>query len=258
MGLVCLIVFLIALDGGIGSRFLHEPLVSCTLIGLVMGDAAAGLSIGAMAEMISLMMDDDGGLGIFAACVVPATINGGITSYSEEMLLPLIGVSAGLACLFEAVMTLFVPLARKGAEKRNTGTLGAAAFIPLLLRSVLAAVLAGYAYSHAATIADTIQTAYNSQQWLFNAMRLLAVFLPFVGLAVVLRNLSLKDHYGALLAGFATALLAGQYSTWALFACVLIGFGICAYTFHQHQTPKESGGNQTEKTVKKGSAEKWW
>lgn len=257
MTAVCLLVFLIAVDGGLGSRFLHAPLVSCTLIGLVMGDPATGLMYGSMSEILSLLLDDEGGMGVFAAALVPAVIKGGA---SESMMTDLMAVSIACACGFEALMTLFVPMARKAAEKRNVKALGAANFIPLLLRGVLAACAAGYAYAHAEDIAGLITQINTSARGILIAIDVFAALLPFVGLAVVLRNLSLKDHYGAFFAGAATALLAGLDNSWTLLACAAIGFGIAFYDFHRNQiTRKSDGAASSESTVtKKGSAEKWW
>lgn len=252
----CLLVFLIAVDGGLGSRFLHAPLVSCTLLGLVLGDPATGLYYGSMCEVVSLMMDDEAGMGVFAACLLPAVIKGGGDNSVSVTLLALTSVAA---FGFEALMSLFVPMARNAAEKRNIRSLGAANFIPLLIRGVLAVCLGAFAYTHAKGMSSLITNFYSGYTGILTAVDVFAGLLPFLGLSVVLRNLSLQNHYGALFAGFSTALLAGARNSWTLLVCSAIGFGFAFYDFHHREVTKNDRTASSSSTVtKKGSAEKWW
>lgn len=252
---LCLLVFLIAADSGIGSRILHTPLVACTLIGAVLGDVQTGLAVGAQAEIVAILLQmEDSGMAAFCAAVTIGVIQGGADA-SSILSLPVLAACAADGAV-KLISTLFVPMARNAAAKGSDGRMAAANFIPLLLRGVLAASLAGYLYANASEAVNMLQTLVTDQPWLLRMIEIWTWILPFVGIAVILRNLDLKNHYGVLLAGAGTAVIGAASGSAIVFAAALIGIGIAAYDYKKNEGEKTSGTGMTEK--KKGSAEKWW
>ena len=265
MAAVYLIIFLIAIDGGIGSRVLQSPLVSCTLIGLACGNPEAGIIFGANAEMLNLMLDENGGMGVFAACFVPLFIKNDISyeSSADWLMSCLIFAMAAMA-LYHALMSLFVPGARNAAAKGSVRGLAAANFIPLLIRGIAAVCCAAFAQQQGDAIVTLADNLYTNYRFVSVFLLLLADLLPLIGLSVVLRNLSLKDHYGVLLAGFALAVCAGVTSNYVLLVTSMAGFGLAAFGFasqnhsDSHDALRHTTDTKASENLKKGRAEKWW
>ena len=98
--LVGLVAVFCMLDSRLLGRLnFEQPLVGATLVGLVLGDPATGLAVGAATELVSM------GLVAVGAAVPPDMVLGGI-------------VAAAFACLTDAsvetAMTIAIPIAVLG------------------------------------------------------------------------------------------------------------------------------------------------
>ncbi len=251
--MIMLVVFLLAIDDQVGTKILRAPLVSCTLIGLLLNDVATGITIGATSQLFyTVLQQGYVGSSLFSAIVTIVAILGGDSNAVNSVGVYLIALIYGLEGCLHLLNTWFATRARKQAEKGSISS--SLIVLPLVIRGVVFAAIAYFAYGNAATIANTITTLHTNFGFLAKGLLISSRLLVCLGLAIVLRNLSVKDHYGALLAGFGVSAFAFQSHPIALFLCGLVAFGAGAFAFYNAQTKSEVSATQT----KKGSAEKWW
>lgn len=144
----------------LGRLNFEQPLVGATLVGIVLGDPATGLAVGAATELVSM------GLVSVGAAVPPEMVLGGI-------------VAAAFACLtgasVETAMTIAIPVAVLGQ------------LLGIVFRSIIAA------FTHVADMAiedGKFKTAYRMHivagTVLYSLMYFLPVFLAvFLGAGIV-------------------------------------------------------------------------
>lgn len=245
---VMLILLLIAIDGVIGIHVLCMPLVSCALMGLVTGNLESAIAAGASAQVIYMLLRDEGfEAGLFSAFVVFSKED---SSSTMAMSMVAVLLAVALEHVIRLVMTLFVPAARNSAAKgdeKKIGLFNIAGFV-VRVAIVLAASLVFVNGSN--NLLSALETNY---LWVLNGIAGASVMVKVLGIVIILRNLSAKDMPGAFLAGVAVAMLfVSSGAEYALFACALLAFSIGAYDFHNRTEKKETGSGV------KGGAEKWW
>ncbi len=250
---LALVVFVLALDDFIGTKILRAPLVACTLIGAVLGDVTTGMTIGATSQLFYTMLKSDYiSSSLFSAVVTIVAIAGQDADAVNSIGVYFIAFAYALEGALRLLNTLFVSSARKQAEKGHISALSVV--LPLLIRGVVFAVVTYFVYGNATVITDTVTSLYTNFDFLAKGLIISSKLLVCLGLAIVLRNLSVKDHYGALLAGFAVSAFAFQSNPIVLFFCGFLAFGIGAYSMKSNTVTVKEEQSKT----KKGSAEKWW
>lgn len=249
--LVIFILFLIAADGVIGVHVLQMPIVSCTLIGLASGNAETAVQAGAMAQIVYMFVRNDGfESGILSALFYLSLQNGGNAAVSGAGAAAGVLAGAALEALIRMISTLFLPAARKSAEKRSDGGLGTIVVSTLVLRAVIVTA-AGIVVMK--TGSDAVAALESGYGWLLGGLVTASSFLRYLGAAVILRNLTLRDMTGAFWAGAAAAILfAAENAVYGLAVCAMFAFAAAAYDFHSR---KNGNGSSTSM---KGGAEKWW
>lgn len=245
---ILLVLLLIAIDGVIGIHVLQMPIVACTLMGLVTGNVESAITAGASAQIVYLMLRDTGfEAGIFSALVVLA---GEDVSTTMAMSLGAVLLALAIEYVIRLVMTLVVPSARNSAGKGDDKKIGFFNALGIVVRCVIVAVVAIVFANGASELISLLEEDY---LWVLKGIIGASFMLRFLGLAIVLRNLSMHDMQGALLAGIATAMLfAPMNAAYGLFACALLAFAIGAYDFHNRKAKND------RETAVKGGAEKWW
>ena len=247
-----LILMLVAADGVIGMHVLQMPIVACTLMGFATNNVEAALQAGAMAQIVYMLLQDEGfEAGLFSATAV--MVLGSSASAGSMAAGAATGVlfGAALEAVLRLINTCFLPAARKAAGVGNDKKLTTYTILPLVLRVVAAGAAGAVLVKVGAETFAGMETDY---AWLLNGVITACSMLKYLGFAVILRNLTLKDMPGALCAGIAVGVLfAGQAADYGLVACALIAFAVAAYDLHQNSKKK-----QTETSAVKGGAEKWW
>lgn len=244
-----LILFLIAADGVIGIHVLQMPIVSCTLVGLATGNTETALQAGAMAQIIYMLLRDDGfESGLFSALFVLAAQDQSLAVSGSGAVVGVLS-GAALEAVFRLLNTLLLPKARKYAEKGDAKGLGVLNFVPLFFRAAVAAALGCLVYQTGISVSASLESSWAP---VLQGLIFASVMVRFVGAAVILRNLMLRDMPGAFCAGAAVAVLfAASRSPFGLAACALLAFAAAAYDFHSRKK------NESSSAVK-GGAEKWW
>ncbi len=256
--LLCITVFILAADQFAGLHVLCRPLTACTLAGAVLGDMKTGLACGAAAEVLQTAADQTGRnewsrpvFLLYGIASVIMAVKGGM-SVTEAA-----GFASGFALIGLLINVLvmnlnavFLPAARNAAATGDSKKLTAFNFIPLFILSALYAGVSVWLFSHA----DADIAAFTEEWgWLSGTASAAGSLTACVGLAVLMRNIQMKNMTGALFGGAAVAALClksgmGQEG---LLVCVMAAFAAGAYDFYRNKPAK------TEKSTK-GGGQKWW
>ncbi len=257
--IIFFIAFVLAIDEFALTQTLHRPLIASTIVGALFGDVQTGLLIGAYLELASLSFEETFFLNfrksLVLASVLCTALSATKTLSSEETMalaVSIIIVGTALSHIIDFVVTLLLPLSRNQAEKGKS--VFVYQLIALLIRGVAFGVCASYLFSKGTEIPALLSSITTTNGWIFNAFAIIGVLLPSLGIAVLMRNLSVKDNYGIFFAGVSVAMLAyyvskNFYVTILLVALLAIGLGY--YDFNRAE-------KETVKTTNKGGGEKWW
>ncbi|MCR4951706.1 MAG: PTS sugar transporter subunit IIC [Solobacterium sp.] len=259
--LLILTVFLLAADQFLFTGFLSRPLPACTLIGAVCGNTGAGVMAGGALEMLLAgqdvsvrVLDRRSYVLCSCAAVILVSAAGLKPEAAAGIAAVLIAAGTGLNHLLSILFTSFLAPARNAAETRNETKLAVTHFLPVVLASAVFAVCAAVLYGMIQTKSDSIAALAADYRWVYKGLCAAGSLLPCVGLAILLRNLSVKDMKGAFWAGAASAsmITAALSPASALALCAAIAFGAAGYDYHRLTE------GQTPAKTQKGGAQKWW
>ncbi len=259
--LLTLILFVAGIDRRGLFGILRRPLVLCTLAGAAMGNATTGASVGAALEILCIACEttnvsgaNEDGFAFCSLMAVVLAISAGLdASGAAVAALPfaLIGGLAGNA--LSLVDTLFLPLARSAAEKRDEKLLSIYHFIPMLVNGIAYAVCGTILASLGASASGWIVSFTAANGWLMETLRMAASLVPCIGLAVLLRNIQMKDVYGCFFGGAAIMMLCAKLAMGPAGLFVAAGAAVTVgYVVYQMRLAKPQDKNT------KGGASKWW
>ena len=212
MVLVILIAFLAGMEGILDEFQFHQPLVACTLIGLVTGNLTAGIILGGTLQMIAL------GWANIGAAVAP---DAALASVASAIILVLggqgekgipsaiaIAVPLAVAGLFltMVVRTAAVPIVHMmdtAAEEGNFKKIEALHIFAVCLQGIRIAIPA------AALLfipAETVQSFLESMPaWLTEGMAIGGGMVVAVGYALVINMMATKEVWPFFIIGFVVA-----------------------------------------------------
>lgn len=215
MVLVILIAFLAGMEGILDEFQFHQPLVACTLIGLVTGNLTAGIILGGTLQMIAL------GWANIGAAVAP---DAALASVASAIILVLggqgekgipsaiaIAVPLAVAGLFltMVVRTAAVPIVHMmdtAAEEGNFKKIEALHIFAVCLQGVRIAIPA------AALLfipAETVQSFLESMPaWLTEGMAIGGGMVVAVGYALVINMMATKEVWPFFIIGFVVAAIS--------------------------------------------------
>lgn len=215
MVLVILIAFLAGMEGILDEFQFHQPLVACTLIGLVTGNLTAGIILGGTLQMIAL------GWANIGAAVAP---DAALASVASAIILVLggqgekgipsaiaIAVPLAVAGLFltMVVRTAAVPIVHMmdtAAEEVNFKKIEALHIFAVCLQGIRIAIPA------AALLfipAETVQSFLESMPaWLTEGMAIGGGMVVAVGYALVINMMATKEVWPFFIIGFVVAAIS--------------------------------------------------
>lgn len=215
MVLVILIAFLAGMEGILDEFQFHQPLVACTLIGLVTGNLTAGIILGGTLQMIAL------GWANIGAAVAP---DAALASVASAIILVLggqgekgipsaiaIAVPLAVAGLFltMVVRTAAVPIVHMmdtAAEEGNFKKIEALHIFAVCLQGIRIAIPA------AALLfipAETVQSFLESMHaWLTEGMAIGGGMVVAVGYALVINMMATKEVWPFFIIGFVVATIS--------------------------------------------------
>ena len=221
--LVLIIAFLAGLDGILDQFQFHQPLVSCTLIGLVTGHLGAGLMLGGALQMIALgwanigaAVAPDIALAATAASVI--MIKGGDftkpgVGVAQAVAIPLAVAGLALTMIVRTISVAIVHGADSAAKNGNIRAVETAHFTALILQGLrimlpIALLLA--------LPTETVQAMLNAiPAWLKDGMTIGGGMVVAVGYAMVINMMATRETWPFFALGFVFAAV-GDFTLIAL------------------------------------------
>ncbi|MCL1949564.1 MAG: PTS mannose/fructose/sorbose transporter subunit IIC [Turicibacter sp.] len=215
--LIVLVAFLAGMDGILDEFQFHQPLVSCTLIGLVTGNLTAGIILGGSLQMIALgwanigaAVAPDAALAAVASTII--LVLGGQGASTESIgaaIAAAIPLAVAGLFLTMIVRTLAVPIVHMmdaAAEEGNYRKIEALHIGAILLQGLRIAIPAAILCF---VPAHTVQSVLESMPaWLSNGMAIGGGMVVAVGYALVLNMMASREVWPFFIIGFVVAAIS--------------------------------------------------
>ena len=224
MVLVVFVAFLAGLEGILDQFQFHQPLVACTLIGLVTGNLAAGVMLGGSLQLIALgwanigaAVAPDAALASVAAAII-MVLGGDFSSkgiaVAQGVAIPLAVAGLFLTMIVRTLSVGLVHTADASAKKGDFKAVERAHFVALLLQGLRIAVPAALLLM---VPTETVQSILNAMpDWLKDGMAIGGGMVVAVGYAMVINMMATREVWPFFAIGFVLA---------AVSDITLIGFG---------------------------------
>ena len=240
--LVIIVAFLAGMEGVLDEFQFHQPLVACTLIGLVTGQLEAGIILGGTLQMIALgwanigaAVAPDAALASVASAIILVLGGQGTAGVSTAIAVAIPLAVAGLF-LTMVVRTLSVACVHRmdaAAEKANFKGVEIWHIIAIAMQGLRIAIPAGALLFIPATTVQNFLTSMPA--WLTDGMAIGGGMVVAVGYAMVIHMMATKEVWPFFAIGFCVAAL----SDLTLIALGAIGVSLALI----YLTLSESGGS---------------
>ena len=240
--LVIIVAFLAGMEGVLDEFQFHQPLVACTLIGLVTGQIEAGIILGGTLQMIALgwanigaAVAPDAALASVASAIILVLGGQGTAGVSTAIAVAIPLAVAGLF-LTMVVRTLSVACVHRmdaAAEKANFKGVEIWHIIAIAMQGLRIAIPAGALLFIPATTVQNFLTSMPA--WLTDGMAIGGGMVVAVGYAMVINMMATKEVWPFFAIGFCVAAL----SDLTLIALGAIGVSLALI----YLTLSESGGS---------------
>lgn len=213
--LVIVIAFLAGMEGILDQFQFHQPLVACSLIGLVTGNLEAGVVLGGSLQMIALgwanigaAVAPDAALASVASSIILVLGGQGEAGVSTAIAIAIPLAVAGLF-LTMIVRTIAVPLVHMmdaAAEEGNIRKIELLQILGICLQGLRIAIPA------AALLfipAETVKGALESMpEWLTTGMAIGGGMVVAVGYAMVINMMANREVWPFFIIGFVVAAIS--------------------------------------------------
>lgn len=213
MILVVVVAFFAGLEGILDEFQFHQPLVACTLIGLVTGNLEAGIILGGSLQMIALgwanigaAVAPDAALASVAAAII--MVKGGDfttkgIAVATATAIPLAVAGLFLTMLVRTASVALVHGADAAAKDGNIAAVERTHLIALFLQGLRIAVPAALLL---AVPTSAVQAVLNAMpDWLSGGMAVGGGMVVAVGYAMVINMMSSREVWPFFFLGFALA-----------------------------------------------------
>ena len=213
--LVIFVAFLAGMEGILDEFQFHQPLVACTLIGLVTGNLEAGIVLGGTLQMIALgwanigaAVAPDAALASVASAIILVLGGQGVKGVPSAIAIAVPLAVAGLF-LTMIVRTLAVPIVHmmdSAAEKGDIKKIEMLHILAVCMQGIRIAIPA------AALLfipAEVVQSALESMPaWLTDGMAIGGGMVVAVGYALVINMMATKEVWPFFIIGFVVAAIS--------------------------------------------------
>ena len=216
MVLVVVVAFLAGLEGILDQFQFHQPLVACTLIGLVTGNLEVGIILGGSLQLIALgwanigaAVAPDVALASVASAIILVQSGGAKSdiSVATATAIPLAVAGLFLTMIVRTLSVGLVHTADAAAKKGDIKGVERAHFIALLLQglriAIPAALLLMIPDSAVKSALDTMPA------WLKEGMEVGGSMVVAVGYAMVINMMATREVWPFFAIGFALAAVSG-------------------------------------------------
>ena len=213
MVLVVVVAFLAGLEGILDQFQFHQPLVACTLIGLVTGNLTAGIMLGGSLQFIALgwanigaAVAPDAALASVAAAII-MVLGGDFSTkgiaVAQSVAIPLAVAGLFLTMIVRTLSVGLVHTADAAAKKGDIKGVERAHFVALLLQGLRIAIPAALLLM---IPAETVKTALEAMpKWLSDGMQIGGGMVVAVGYAMVINMMATREVWPFFAIGFALA-----------------------------------------------------
>ena len=213
MVLVVVVAFLAGLEGILDQFQFHQPLVACTLIGLVTGNLTAGIMLGGSLQFIALgwanigaAVAPDAALASVAAAII-MVLGGDFSTkgiaVAQSVAIPLAVAGLFLTMIVRTLSVGLVHTADAAARKGDIKGVERAHFVALLLQGLRIAIPAALLLM---IPAETVKTALEAMpKWLADGMQIGGGMVVAVGYALVINMMASREVRPFFAIGFALA-----------------------------------------------------
>lgn len=245
--LIAVVALLAGMEGVLDEFQFHQPIVACTLIGLVSGYLEEGIILGGSLQMIALgwanvgaAIAPDAALASVASAIIMVKGLGGATD-AQTVIDSAIAVAIPLsvAGLFLTMVcrTLAIPIVHfmdAAAEKGNFRGIETWQIIAILMQGVRIAIPA---VALCYIPAEAVQSALEAMPaWLADGMSIGGGMVAAVGYAMVINMMATKETWPFFALGFVVACIS---------EITLIGLGVIGVVIALvYLGLKESGGSK--------------
>lgn len=213
--LVVFVAFLAGMEGILDEFQFHQPLVACTLIGLVTGNLEIGIILGGSLQMIALgwanigaAVAPDAALASVAAAIILVLGGQGEAGVPAAIAIAIPLAVAGLF-LTMVVRTLAVPIVHmmdKAAAEGNFRKIEVLQVLAICMQGVRIAIPAGALLF---IPAQTVQGALELMPaWLTDGMAIGGGMVVAVGYALVINMMASKEVWPFFVLGFVIAAIS--------------------------------------------------
>jgi len=213
--LVILVAFLAGIEGILDEFQFHQPLVACTLIGLVTGNLTAGIVLGGTLQMIALgwanigaAVAPDAALASVASAIILVLGGQGVAGVPAAIAIAVPLAVAGLF-LTMVVRTLAVPIVHamdKAAEDGDFRKIEILQVAAICMQGVRIAIpAAALLFIPAATVQGFLESM---PAWLTDGMAIGGGMVVAVGYALVINMMANKEVWPFFVIGFVVAAIS--------------------------------------------------
>ena len=227
--LVVIVAFLAGLESVLDEFQFHQPLVACTLIGLVTGNLEAGVVLGGTLQMIALgwanigaAIAPDAALASVASAIILVLSGDGVKGVNTAIA---VAIPLAVAGLFLTMIcrTLSVPMIHfmdKAAEKGDFGKVQLWQILAMAMQGLRVAIPAACLL---VIPSSAVQSFLQSMPaWLTDGMTIGGGMVVAVGYAMVINMMATKEVWPFFAIGFCLAAI----SELTLIALGVIGVSI--------------------------------
>ncbi len=215
MILVIIVAFLAGMEGILDEFQFHQPLVACTLIGLVTGNLEAGIILGGSLQMIALgwanigaAVAPDAALASVASAIILVLGGQGVAGVSTAIAVAIPLAVAGLF-LTMVVRTLSVACVHRmdaAAEKADIKGVELWHIIAIIMQGLRIAIpAAALLVIPAATVQGFLESM---PAWLTDGMAIGGGMVVAVGYALVINMMATKEVWPFFAIGFCLAAIS--------------------------------------------------
>lgn len=215
--LIIIVALLAGMEGVVDEFQFHQPIVACTLIGLVSGHLTEGVMLGGSLQMIALgwanvgaaVAPDAALASVASAIIMVLGLQGGDTNVQTAISTAIaVAIPLSVAGLFLTMIcrTIAIPMVHfmdAAAEKGNMRAIDMWQILAILLQGIRIAIPAALL---CVVPAETVTNALNQMPaWLSGGMTVGGGMVAAVGYAMVINMMSTKETWPFFALGFVLA-----------------------------------------------------
>lgn len=248
--LVVVVAFLAGMEGILDQFQFHQPLVACTLIGLVTGHLTEGIMLGGSLQMIALgwanvgaAVAPDAALASVASAIIMVLGLQGNTTDVQSVITTSIAVAVPLSVaglfLTMVVRTLAIPMVHfmdREAEKGNFRGVETWHFLAVCMQGIRIAIPAAIlCFIPSEVVTNALQSM---PEWLTGGMAVGGGMVAAVGYAMVINMMATREVWPFFIIGFCLAAI----DQLTLIALGAIGLSLAFVYLGLKDSKSSSGG----------------